>query len=54
VFRESREPDRDFGWNVAGIIAGGLSESLSLIIGFNYLLLVAAGYYLLSAVLRPR
>jgi hypothetical protein len=54
VFRESREPDRDFGWNVAGIIVGGLSESLSLIIGFNYLLLVAAGYYLLSALLRPR
>jgi SAM-dependent methyltransferase len=54
VFRASREPDRDFGWNVAGIIVGGLSESLSLIIGFNYLLLVAAGYYLLSALLRPR
>ena len=54
VFGESREPDRDFGWNVAGIIVGGLSESLSLIIGFNYLLLIAAGYYLLSAVLRPR
>ena len=39
---------------MVGIIVGGLSESLSLIIGFNYLLLVAAGYYLLSALLRPR
>ena len=54
VFRDSREPDRDFGWNVAGIILGGLSESASLIIGFNYLLLIAAGYYVLAAVLRPR
>jgi SAM-dependent methyltransferase len=54
VFRESRQPDVDFGWNVAGIILGGLSEQLSLLIGFNYLLLVAAGYYLLSLALRPR
>ncbi|HEV3008888.1 MAG TPA: hypothetical protein VGX52_07635, partial [Burkholderiales bacterium] len=30
VFRESRQPDVDFGWNVAGIILGGLSEHLSL------------------------
>jgi hypothetical protein len=27
---------------------------MSLILGFNHLLLVAIGYYLLSAVLRPR
>ena len=25
AFRESRQPDVDFGWNVAGIILGGLS-----------------------------
>lgn len=54
VFRDSREPDTDFGWNVAGIIAGGLSEQLSLVLGFGHLLLVAAGFYLLSLVLRPR
>jgi spermidine synthase len=53
-FRESRNPDVDFGSNVAGIILGGLSEQLSLIIGFNYLLLVAIGYYLLSWVLKRR
>jgi SAM-dependent methyltransferase len=53
-FRESRQPDVDFGSNVAGIILGGLSEQLSLVIGFNYLLLVAAAYYLLSLALRPR
>jgi spermidine synthase len=54
VFRESRQPDIDFGSNVAGIILGGLSEHLSLVLGFNYLLLVAAGYYLLSVALRPQ
>lgn len=54
AFRESREPDVDFGSNIAGIILGGLSEQLSLVIGFNHLLLVAAGYYLLSLALRPR
>ncbi|HEX7218314.1 MAG TPA: hypothetical protein VF280_03760 [Burkholderiales bacterium] len=54
AFRDSREPDRDFGWNVAGIILGGLSEQLSLVLGFSLLLLVAMAYYLLSAALRPR
>ena len=54
AFRDSPQPDVDFGSNVAGIILGGLSEHLSLVVGFNYLLLVAAGYYLLSAALRPR
>jgi hypothetical protein len=53
-FRQSRQPDVDFGWNVAGIILGGLSEQLSLVLGFNALLLLAAAYYLLSAALRPR
>jgi len=54
AFRDSRQPDIDFGSNVAGIILGGLSEHLSLVLGFNYLLLVAAGYYLLSVALRPQ
>jgi hypothetical protein len=54
VFSESRQPDVDFGSNVAGIILGGLSEHLSLVFGFNYLLLVAAAYYALSVALRPR
>ena len=53
-FRDSRDPATDFGSNVAGIILGGLSEYLSLIVGFNYLIFVAIGYYLLSMVLRPR
>jgi spermidine synthase len=54
AFRESRQPDADFGWNVAGIILGGLSEQLSLVLGFNTLILVAVLYYALSLVLAPR
>jgi SAM-dependent methyltransferase len=54
VFRESRTPDVDFGWNVAGIVLGGVSEQLSLVLGFSHLLLLAVAYYLLSLVLRPR
>ncbi len=48
-FRDSKNPDVDFGSNVAGIILGGLSEQLSLIIGFKALMAVAIGYYVLSA-----
>jgi hypothetical protein len=42
------------GSNIAGVILGGLSEYLSLMVGFQYLLLVAIGFYLLASVLRPR
>ena len=54
AFRSSTRPDVDFGSNIAGIILGGLSEYLSLVLGFNHLLWVAIGYYALSALLRPR
>jgi spermidine synthase len=54
LFRDSRRPDVDFGSNVAGIVLGGLSEQLSLVLGFSHLLLVALAYYLLSLALRPR
>ena len=47
-------PDLDFGSNIGGVILGGLSEYLSLVVGFNGLLLVACVYYLLSALLAPR
>jgi len=52
-FRESKNPDIDFGSNIAGVILGGLSEYLSLVFGFNQLLWLAIGFYLLSIVLRP-
>jgi hypothetical protein len=50
LFRDSSQPDIDFGSNIAGAILGGLCESLSLVIGFNYLLAIAVAFYLLSAV----
>jgi SAM-dependent methyltransferase len=53
-FRDSVQPDVDVGSNIGGVILGGLSENLSLVGGFNSLLLVAVGYYLLSALLAPR
>jgi hypothetical protein len=45
MFRDSREPDIDIGSNIAGAMAGGLSEPLSLMIGFGNLLLVALILY---------
>ncbi|MEP7308640.1 MAG: hypothetical protein ABJA98_24305 [Acidobacteriota bacterium] len=49
TFRSSAEPDIDLGSNIAGAVLGGLSESLSLMIGFNHLLVVALLLYALSA-----
>ena len=54
AFRDSTQPDVDFGSNIAGVILGGLSEYFSLIVGFRGLLLIALGYYALSFVLRPK
>jgi hypothetical protein len=51
AFRDSESPDIDFGSNIAGAVLGGLSEALSLMIGFNYLLVLALLFYLLSAAL---
>jgi len=50
-FRESLEPDRDFGANTAGAMAGGLAENASMLLGFRYLLVMAVAFYFLSAVL---
>ena len=54
AFRDSTQPDVDFGSNIAGVIVGGLSENLSLVLGFNNLILLAIAFYALSALLRPR
>ena len=54
AFRDSRQPDVDFGSNIGGVILGGLSENLSLMVGFNHMLVLAIAYYVLSAILRPR
>ena len=48
-FRDSPRPDLALGSNVAGVIVGGLAENLSLVLGFDHLLLVALVFYSLSA-----
>jgi hypothetical protein len=53
AFRDSTQPDVDFGSNIGGIILGGLSEYLSLVLGFNHLLWVAIAFYLLAVACRP-
>jgi hypothetical protein len=52
--RDGARPDTALGSNVAGVILGGLAENLSLMIGFNHLLLVALGLYALSGVFDRR
>jgi hypothetical protein len=53
AFRDSAQPDVDFGSNIGGVVLGGLSEYLSLVVGLGGLLWVACGFYMLSAVLGP-
>ena len=53
-FERSGAADRMFGANVAGALAGGLLENLSLVLGFRWLLLVAGGLYLLSGLFGGR
>jgi SAM-dependent methyltransferase len=54
AFRGSPRPDVDLGSNIGGVVLGGLSEYLSLVVGLSGLLWIALGYYLLSALLAPR
>jgi spermidine synthase len=54
AFRDSQNPDIDFGSNIGGVILGGLCENLSLVVGFGYLILVAMAFYVFSWLLRPR
>lgn len=53
-FRQTERPDVALGSNVAGAILGGLAENLSLVLGFNHLLLVAFAFYALAAWLPTR
>jgi hypothetical protein len=54
AFRDSHQPDIDFGSNIGGMILGGLSEYFSLMVGFNYLLVIAIVFYMLSMIFKPR
>jgi SAM-dependent methyltransferase len=46
LFRGASHPERALAFNTAGAIAGGLAESVSLLIGFKYLVVVAIVIYL--------
>ena len=52
-FRRSARPDLAIGSNVAGVVLGGLSEYLSLVLGFTNLLWVAVAFYLLAWIIGP-
>ncbi|WP_165230228.1 spermidine synthase [Aquisphaera insulae] len=54
TFRDRTYPDVAFGWNVAGVVLGGLSENLSMVLGFDRLLLAAVVFYAISVVMGRR
>ena len=54
LFKRTAEPDRSFGFNIAGAMIGGLAEYSSMLLGFQYLVLVAILFYALSAVASQR
>ncbi|HEV2334835.1 MAG TPA: hypothetical protein VGS13_05025 [Stellaceae bacterium] len=47
-FRDAPQPDLALGSNIAGSVVGGLTESLSMLLGFQHLLVVALLFYVLS------
>lgn len=49
VFKRTTEPDHALGINIAGAMLGGLAEYSSMLLGFQYLVLVAILFYALSA-----
>jgi hypothetical protein len=49
-FKRTAYPDRAFGINIAGAMVGGLAEYSSMFLGFQYVVLVAILFYLLSAI----
>lgn len=49
LFKRTAEPDRAFGFNIAGAMMGGLAEYSSMLLGFQYVVLVALIFYALSA-----
>jgi len=50
AFKRAEQPDRALGINIAGAMFGGLAEYSSMLLGFQYLLLVAILFYALSAI----
>jgi hypothetical protein len=53
IFSGTASPNRAFGSNIAGAMFGGLTENVSMMLGFQLLLLVAITFYALTAAI-PR
>jgi hypothetical protein len=51
-FARTAQTDRAFGMNIAGAMLGGIAENVSVIMGFQHLILVATAFYLLSMLWR--
>lgn len=49
-FAHAPDADRAFGANTAGAMAGGLSEYTSMLLGFQYVVVVAMAFYACSAI----
>jgi hypothetical protein len=54
LFRQAERPEQALAYNTAGAILGGFAESGSLLIGFQYLIALAAAIYLASWALAVR
>jgi hypothetical protein len=50
-FKEAGAPDVAFAANLLGIMAGGMLEYTSLLIGYRHLLLLVIAFYVIAAVL---
>jgi len=50
-FEGSVHPNRDFGFNIAGAVLGGLAEYSSMLLGFQHMVLLTAAFYVLSGIL---
>jgi hypothetical protein len=54
LFAKSTMPEQSLAYNTAGAILGGITETASLLIGFQWLLALAALIYIGSWVLARR
>jgi hypothetical protein len=48
LFRRAAHPEQALAYNTAGAILGGFAESTSLLIGFQYLIVIAGVIYVAS------
>ena len=54
LLRQAKRPEQALAYNTAGAILGGFAESFSLLIGYQYLIALAAAIYLASWLVAVR